>query len=160
MAKHIQGLDKLDDAIKKLSQKDAKKAANKAVRAGLAPIRKQAKQNAKKLDDPATAENISKNIAIRSMKSRDAGPDTKGARLGVLGARKHPLQRPVSLLVPVKPIPAVIHTIGDFWSLARKRCQHNPSCGQPWRKVKTRLFKRRRTSWRRKFSSSSHIAGG
>src|SRR5690625_7973168 len=90
MAKHIQGLDKLDDAIKKLSQKDAKKAANKAVRAGPAPIRKQAKQNAKKLDDPATAENISQKIAMRSMKSRDAGPHTKGARRGVLGGAKAP----------------------------------------------------------------------
>lgn len=90
MVVKIEGLDKIHDELQKLSDKEAKKAAGKAVRAGLAPIRKQAKINAKTLDDPRSSEAIYKNITIRSMKSSRTGPGTRGARLGVLGGARAP----------------------------------------------------------------------
>lgn len=60
------GLKGFDEALKKLktlAPKMQKKALNAAVRKGANVFRDAARENARKLDDPATATNISKAIA-------------------------------------------------------------------------------------------------
>lgn len=76
----------LDEALKKmdeLTKNVAKKHAKKALRAAAKPVLQSAKDNAKKIDDPKTSADISKNLVIRAGKTGDK--NTTKVRIGVKG---------------------------------------------------------------------------
>lgn len=67
-------LEGLGDVLKKfdaLAKNVQKKHLKKALRAAAKPVHKAAKDNAKKINDPKTASDISKNIIIRAGKTQD-----------------------------------------------------------------------------------------
>jgi HK97 gp10 family phage protein len=67
-------IEGLEDALRKMDEMTknvAKKHIKKALRAASKPILKSAKENAKRIDDPKTSEDISKNIVVRAGKTGD-----------------------------------------------------------------------------------------
>ncbi|MEB6680282.1 HK97-gp10 family putative phage morphogenesis protein [Acinetobacter lwoffii] len=67
-------IDGLEDALKKMDEMTknvAKKHAKKAAREAAKIMQKAAKENAKRIDSPETAEMIHKNIVVRSGKTQD-----------------------------------------------------------------------------------------
>ena len=66
-------IEGLEDALKKMDEMTknvAKKHVKKALRAAAKPVLQSAKDNAKKIDDPKTSADISKNLVVRTGKTR------------------------------------------------------------------------------------------
>lgn len=80
----IQGMDQAISRLRRLANlKKVQSIVRKASRQGMNIVRNSARQNAKAIDDPQTAEKIWKNIAVSSGKSRD--PNELVMRVGVRG---------------------------------------------------------------------------
>ena len=82
----LSGFDALEYKMEKLTDRMTGNALRRALRQGLNVVRKQAIENAKKFDDPKTAEDVSKNVAVMSG-GRKQERQQGGAmmRLGVRG---------------------------------------------------------------------------
>ena len=85
----INGLDGIEKKLKELPDKFAYRGMRRALRRGANVIRDHARSNAKRLDDPATREQISKNIAVagggRKREKQAGGPMM---RVGVMGGAR------------------------------------------------------------------------
>lgn len=86
----IEGLDGVLQKLYTLGPKLRKKALNAAMRKGMAIVRKAAQNNAKRFDDPATAQSIPKEIVVRSnvKKAMRLGPGNFLVQVGVKGGAK------------------------------------------------------------------------
>jgi HK97 gp10 family phage protein len=62
----IEGLEEVQRKLKELPEKFGKRGMRRALRKGANVVRDAARNNAKRIDDPATREDISKNIAVYS----------------------------------------------------------------------------------------------
>jgi len=81
---NIQGLEPVQERLKRLGNpRLIKNAARRSARKAMAIVRNSARNAAKALDDPETAEKIWKNIAIASGKTRN--PSEVVMRVGVRG---------------------------------------------------------------------------
>lgn len=80
----IEGLDEVQEKLKRLGNpRLIKNAARRSARKAMAIVRDSARNAAKALDDPETAEKIWKNIAIAAGKTRN--PNEVVMRVGVRG---------------------------------------------------------------------------
>ncbi|WP_180012945.1 HK97-gp10 family putative phage morphogenesis protein [Acinetobacter sp. YH16031] len=80
----IEGLESVQEKLKRLGNpRLIKNAARRSARKAMAIVRDAARNNAKALDDPETAEKIWKNIAIAAGKTRN--PNEVVMRVGVRG---------------------------------------------------------------------------
>ena len=86
----ITGADAILKKLRDLSPKLQKKALNAAMRKGMTIVRKSAVAKAKTFDDSATAQQIAKEIVVRSnaKKARRMGPGTFLVQVGVRGGAK------------------------------------------------------------------------
>ena len=86
----IEGADAIIAKLKKLETKPARNAIRRALRKGAKPIRDAARNNAKRIDDPETREQIAKNITIAAGGTRrekqEGGPVM---RVGVMGGARY-----------------------------------------------------------------------
>lgn len=84
------GLEPILKKLRELSPKLQKQALNGAMRKGMAIVRKAAVTKAQGFDDPATAQQISKEIVVRSnaKKARRMGAGTFLVQVGVKGGAK------------------------------------------------------------------------
>ncbi|ASN69553.1 hypothetical protein 2F2_34 [uncultured Caudovirales phage] len=81
---NIEGLDEVQEKLKRLGNaRLIKNAARRSMRKAMAIVRDAARNNAKGIDDPETAEKIWKNIAIAAGKTRN--PNEVVMRVGVRG---------------------------------------------------------------------------
>ena len=81
---NIEGLDQVQEKLKRLGNpRLIKNAARRSARKAMAIVRDAARNNAKGIDDPETAEKIWKNIAIAAGKTRN--PNEVIMRVGVRG---------------------------------------------------------------------------
>ncbi|MCK4098422.1 hypothetical protein HCY45_04420 [Acinetobacter radioresistens] len=81
---NIEGLDEVQEKFKRLGNpRLMKNAARRSMRKAMAIVRDAARNNAKGIDDPETAEKIWKNIAIAAGKTRN--PNEVVMRVGVRG---------------------------------------------------------------------------
>lgn len=81
---NIEGLDEIQEKLKRLGNpRLIKNAARRSARKAMAIVRDNARNAAKALDDPETAEKIWKNIAIAAGKTRN--PNEVIMRVGVRG---------------------------------------------------------------------------
>ena len=81
---NIEGLDEVQEKFKRLGNaRLIKNAARRSMRKAMAIVRDAARNNAKGIDDPQTAEKIWKNIAIAAGKTRN--PNEVVMRVGVRG---------------------------------------------------------------------------
>lgn len=62
----ISGLEGIERKLKQLSTRVGKNATRRALRKGAGVIRKAARLNARRIDDPETAAQIAKNIVVQS----------------------------------------------------------------------------------------------
>lgn len=116
----------VDDMIAKmamLGDNYAKNATRRALNRGAAPIRDKARQNAAKVDNDKTPEEIAKNIVIRSGRTR-VKTDVK-ARVGVLGGARN-MEKYGEFKAGGKANPG-----GDTWywrflEFGTKRTSHRP----------------------------------
>lgn len=81
----IDGIESLNKKIKELKNETRKKGGRFALRKAANVIKTQAEENAKKIDDPQSKEEISKNIAIRWNGRLNKRTGNLGFRVGVLG---------------------------------------------------------------------------
>jgi len=85
----IQGADAILAKLKALPDRLGKNAMRRALRKGARPIRDAARANAKRLDDPATKEEIDRNIVIASGgRRREKEVDGVVMRVGVMGGAR------------------------------------------------------------------------
>ena len=94
---NIEGLDQVQEKLKRLGNpRLMKNAARRSARKAMAIVRDSARNAAKGIDDPETAEKIWKNIAIAAGKTRN--PSEVVMRVGVRGgasfSNKNPLNTP------------------------------------------------------------------
>lgn len=81
---NIEGLDEVQEKLKRLGNpRLMKNAARRSMRKAMAIVRDSARNAAKGIDDPETAEKIWKNIAIAAGKTRN--PSEVVMRVGVRG---------------------------------------------------------------------------
>lgn len=81
---NIEGLEPVQEKFKRLgNSRLIKNAARRSMRKAMAIVRDAARNNAKGIDDPETAEKIWKNIAIAAGKTRN--PNEVVMRVGVRG---------------------------------------------------------------------------
>lgn len=81
---NIEGLDEVQEKLKRLGNpRLIKNAARRSARKAMAIVRDSARNAAKGIDDPETAEKIWKNIAIAAGKTRN--PNEVVMRVGVRG---------------------------------------------------------------------------
>lgn len=80
------GLDSILKNLQLVRESTQKKIVKKALRKGAVPIRDQAKQNARNIDDPETKEKIWRNIRIQQKKKLPKGEF--GVGVGVAGGGK------------------------------------------------------------------------
>lgn len=81
---NIEGLDQVQEKLKRLGNpRLMKNAARRSMRKAMAIVRDSARNAAKGIDDPQTAEKIWKNIAIAAGKTRN--PNEVIMRVGVRG---------------------------------------------------------------------------
>lgn len=81
---NIEGLDEVQEKFKRLGNaRLIKNAARRSMRKAMAIVRDAARNNAKGIDDPETAEKIWKNIGIAAGKTRN--PNEVVMRVGVRG---------------------------------------------------------------------------
>lgn len=85
---NLQGLQKVLKNFQELQGNIQKKHARKAGRKAMKSVQKTAKDNAKRIDDPKTAEKIHQNIVIRA--GRSSNKNAVVTRVGVLGGAKAP----------------------------------------------------------------------
>lgn len=81
----IDGMTGLLDKLRRLQGNGARRVLTRASRAGMQETRKKARANAKRIDDPKTAENIAKNIAVKVNSKRFNSAGVILARVGVTG---------------------------------------------------------------------------
>jgi HK97 gp10 family phage protein len=84
----LEGLDELRGKLKELSQDVQFKGGRYALRKASNVVREAAKANAARVDDPATAESIEKNITVRWSARLFRRTGDLGFRVGVLGGAK------------------------------------------------------------------------
>lgn len=89
---HITGLDQLRIKLKGLSDDLQYKGGRFALRKAANIIRDRAQQNAARLDDPATANEIAKNIVVRWSTRTFRATGDLAFRIGVLGGAKQTSQ--------------------------------------------------------------------
>lgn len=82
---HIDGMQALMEKLNRLRGTGARRVITRATRGGLKETRKKARENAKRLDDPKTAENIAKNITIKVNGKRFNSHGAIYGRVGVTG---------------------------------------------------------------------------
>lgn len=85
----IEGLDEVVRKLNALPEKFAKRGMRRALRKGANIVRNAARNNAKRIDDPQTREQIAKNIAVAgggSRREKQAGGPMM--RVGVRGGAK------------------------------------------------------------------------
>jgi len=81
---NIEGLDEVQEKLRRLGNpRMMKNAARRSMRKAMAIVRDSARNAAKGIDDPETAEKIWKNIAIAAGKTRN--PNEMVMRVGVRG---------------------------------------------------------------------------
>jgi HK97 gp10 family phage protein len=93
----IDGLDQVEARLKKLrNPKVIKNIARKSSRRGMNIVRDSARNNAKAIDDPETAEKIWKNISTQGGKSRNVNEIVMrvGVRGGASFSNKNPPDTP------------------------------------------------------------------
>ena len=88
IAYKINGLDELQAKLKSVSEDTQKKGGRFALRKAAQVIQAKAKQNAGRVNDPATPEEIAKNIAIRWSGKHFKSTGDLMFRVGVLGGAK------------------------------------------------------------------------
>lgn len=86
----IDGLDTIIDRMALLSTAVQRRIARRAVRAGANQIARQARLNAKALDDPDTPEAIYKNITVRTASRLGRKAGGVADRIGVMGGGVKP----------------------------------------------------------------------
>lgn len=86
----ITGLDELRGKLQELSDDVRKKGGRSSLRKAAKTLADKVRQNALAIDDPKTAESISKNIAERwnGRLNKRTGGDDIGFRIGVLGGAR------------------------------------------------------------------------
>ncbi|MFA6204227.1 MAG: HK97-gp10 family putative phage morphogenesis protein [Gallionella sp.] len=84
----IEGLDSLLGKLENLTYQTKKKGGRSALRKAAAYIRDIAKSNASRIDDPTTAEDISRNIVERWSGKLNKRTGNLGFRIGVLGGAR------------------------------------------------------------------------
>lgn len=100
---NIEGLEPVQEKFKRLgNSRLIKNAARRSMRKAMAIVRDAARNNAKGIDDPETAEKIWKNIAIAAGKTRN--PNEVVMRVGVRGGAS--FSNP-NHLIQVVGIPAI-----------------------------------------------------
>jgi HK97 gp10 family phage protein len=85
----VEGLAEIERKLRQLPERLGRNAMKRALRKGANVIKQQAQANAKAIDDPATREQISKNIAVASgsrKREREAGGLLM--RIGVSGGAR------------------------------------------------------------------------
>lgn len=85
----VEGLAEIDKKLRQLPERLGRNALKRALRKGANVIKQQAQANAKGIDDPATREQIAKNIAVASgsrKREREAGGLLM--RVGVAGGAR------------------------------------------------------------------------
>lgn len=81
----IDGMQALMEKFNRLRGNGARRVITRATRGGLKETRKKARENALKLDDPKTAENIAKNITTKVNSKRFYSHGAVYGRVGVIG---------------------------------------------------------------------------
>lgn len=121
----IQGLDALSERLKSISVATSQKAGRRALGAAARVVRDAARQNARRIDDPSTAENIAKNITVRFSSRLFRRTGDLGFRVGVLGGAKQ--GENAGGILSKGPNPG-----GDtwYWRLVEMGTQH--SAAQPF----------------------------
>lgn len=85
----LDGLDEIERKLKLLPQRIGNNAMRRALRKGANVIRDAARNNAKRIDDPATREQIAKNVAVASAgRRREKEAGGVMMRVGVRGGAK------------------------------------------------------------------------
>jgi HK97 gp10 family phage protein len=85
----VEGADAIVAKLKKLADRPARNALRRALRKGARPIRDAARNNAKRIDDPESREQIWKNIAIAAGgKRREREEGGVVMRVGVQGGAR------------------------------------------------------------------------
>lgn len=93
----IEGLESVQEKLKRLANpRLMKNAARRSMRKAMAIVRDAARNNAKGIDDPQTAEKIWKNIAIAAGKTRNSNEVVMrvGVRGGASFSNKNPPNTP------------------------------------------------------------------
>lgn len=83
----VKGLDGVIERMRGLSGKEQRKSYRFAMRKAMAPVKAAAQQGASRLDDPKTARDIAKNIAIAT--GRRQPNNQEMMRVGVLGGARN-----------------------------------------------------------------------
>ena len=84
----IDGLDNLIDKTSELERRVQRRVATKAARRAAWVIARQARINAKQIDDPDTPEDISKNITVQAAARLGRAHNGVAMRVGVRGGAK------------------------------------------------------------------------
>ena len=84
----IAGVDTIVDRLSKLTDKVQRTEARKAARKGAIVFRTAVRNNARRLDDPSTKENIAKNIVVQESRRQSKAAGGIVMRVGVLGGAK------------------------------------------------------------------------
>ncbi len=88
MSNELDGMDALRAKFKQLNGAEAQKIFKSAAGAGAKVIRLEVQRGAQRIDDPATRENIAKNIAQRAKGKRYLPANAVGVRVGIKGGAK------------------------------------------------------------------------
>lgn len=81
----ITGLEALQERLKAFTGKSARRIHTNASRRALRETRKKARANAKRLDDPMTAEQIARNVQVKINSKRFNSQGIISGRVGVVG---------------------------------------------------------------------------
>lgn len=85
----VEGLEEVERKLKLLPERIGRNAMRRALRRGANVIRDAARNNAKRIDDPETSEDIAKNIAVQGGgRSREREAGGVMMRVGVRGGAK------------------------------------------------------------------------
>lgn len=84
----IEGVDELHKRLQTISVQTRGKAGRTALRKAAAEIAEQARQNVSKLDDPKTAEDIAKNVALQFASRHFRRTGDLMFRVGILGGAR------------------------------------------------------------------------
>lgn len=116
---NIEGLDEVQEKLKRLANpRLMKNAARRSMRRAMAIVRDAARNNAKGIDDPQTAEKIWKNIAIAAGKTRN--PNEVVMRVGVRGGASQNANTDRSALSKLSG------GITTYWRYLEFGSAHNP----------------------------------
>ena len=87
----IEGLDQIIDRLALLKTNVQRRVVRRAVRAGANQIAKQARENAKAVDDPNSPEAIHRNITVRTASRLGRKQGGAADRIGVMGGGRKPV---------------------------------------------------------------------